>query len=83
MIMGRSLFPCQDTPAVKFQFDLNIIVPKELRGMISGIYKGNETYPENENYTIYNYEQRNNVPSYLVSLAAGNIVEKKITIFNI
>ena len=79
MIMGRSLFPCQDTPAVKFQFDLNIIVPKELRGMISGIYRSNETYSEDENYMIYNYVQENDVPSYLVSLAAGNIVEKKIT----
>ena len=28
---------------------------------------------------IYNYQQENDVPSYLVSLAAGNIVEKKIT----
>ena len=78
MILGRSLFPCQDTPAVKFQFDLSIIVPKDLKGMISGIYKSNETFPEDENYTVYHYKQEMPVPSYLVSMAAGNIVNKTI-----
>ena len=46
LIIGRSLLPCQDTPAVKFEFDLSIIVPKDLRGMISGIYQGEENYTE-------------------------------------
>ena len=78
MILGRSLFPCQDTPAVKFQFDLSIIVPKDLKGMISGIYQSEETYSEDENYTVYHYKQEMPVPSYLVSMAAGNIVNKTI-----
>ena len=39
MILGRSLLPCQDTPDIKFGFDLSIIVPKDLRGMISGIFQ--------------------------------------------
>ena len=38
MIIGRELLPSQDTPAVKFSFYLGIKVPKELRGMISGLF---------------------------------------------
>ena len=77
MILGRSLFPCQDTPAVKFKFDLTIIVPKDLKGMISGILVGEEEYSDS-NYKAFNYKQEIPVPSYLVSLAAGNIAEKAI-----
>jgi leukotriene-A4 hydrolase len=55
MILGRSLFPCQDTPAVKFKFDLTIIVPKDLKGMISGILVGEEEYSDT-NYKAFNYK---------------------------
>ena len=78
LILGRSLFPCQDTPAVKFQFSLSIIVPKELKGMISGIFRREEEYPD-PNFKKYNYKEENDVPSYLVALAAGNIERKNIT----
>ena len=77
MIVGRSLFPCQDTPAIKFKFDLKIIVPKELRGMLSGRYVGVSNYSD-ENYTAYNYKQDIPIPSYLLSIAVGNITQKKI-----
>ena len=77
LILGRSLFPCQDTPAVKFKFNLAIIVPKPLRGMISGILLGEEDY--DENYKKFNYKQEIPIPSYLVSFAAGNIIKKSIT----
>ena len=75
MILGRSLFPCQDTPSIKFTFDLNIIVPKDLRGMISGKYTGVSDYKDD---IVYSYKQDIPIPSYLLSLAAGNIKEKQI-----
>ena len=75
MILGRSLFPCQDTPSIKFKFDLNIIVPKDLRGMISGKYTGVSDYKDD---IVYSYKQDIPIPSYLLSLAAGNIKEKQI-----
>ena len=77
MILGRSLFPCQDVPAVKFTFNLKIIVPKDLRGMISGIYEGVSNYTD-KNYKVYSYKQENPIHSYLLSLAAGNIEEQAI-----
>ena len=57
LISGRSLFPCQDTPAVKFTFDLKIIVPEGLKGMIAGIYIGEEDYIEEEGETV-NYSRK-------------------------
>ena len=77
MILGRTLFPCQDIPFVKFKFDLKIIVPKDLRGMISGIFTGESEYSD-KNYSAFNYKQEIPIPSYLLSLAAGNIEEKSI-----
>ena len=79
MIKGRSLLPCQDTPAIKVQFDLSIIVPKELRGMISGIFKKEEIYSEDNNLKLYEYKEENDVPNYLIALAAGNFDKKNIT----
>ena len=77
MILGRELLPIQDTPAVKFTFNLGIKVDKNLRGMISGLF---EKVEEVENkYKIYYYYQNIPVPSYLIALAAGNIVNKSIT----
>ena len=76
MIVGRELLPSQDTPAVKFPFYLGIKVPKDLRGMISGLFVKVEE--EGDTKTFY-YKQEIPVPNYLIALAAGNIVERNIT----
>jgi len=76
MILGRQLLPSQDTPAVKFPFYLSIKVPKNLRGMISGVFEKEELDGDKK---VYYYEQKNPIPNYLISLAAGNIVERNIT----
>ena len=82
LISGRSLFPCQDTPAIKFGHHLKIIVPSDLVGMISGIYQEKEDIVEEDgqtvNYTGYVYELKEPIPSYLLALAAGNIQKKSI-----
>ncbi len=74
-ILGRELLPNQDTPAIKFPFYLGIKVPKEIKGMISGIFDKEETKNE---YKIYYYYQKIPVPNYLISLVAGDIKEKVI-----
>ena len=76
MILGRELLPSQDTPAVKFPFYLGIRVPNPLRGMISGIFKNQEN--NTDGTTTFYYKQEIPVPNYLIALAAGNIVERKI-----
>ena len=76
LIYGRDLLPSQDTPAVKFPFYLGIKVMNPLRGMISGLYDKNET--NSDNSTTFYYYQKIPIATYLISLAAGNIVEKKV-----
>ena len=71
MIIGRELIPSQDTPAVKFPFYLGIKVIDPLKGMISGLFV--KEVKNNDNSTTYYYEQKINVPIYLIGLAAGNI----------
>ena len=75
LINGRQLLPSQDTPAVKFPFYLGITVKKELKGMISGLLKKEEDDGE---YITYYYSQQIPVPTYLIGLVAGNIVEGEI-----
>ncbi len=77
MIVGRELLPSQDTPAVKFPFYLGIKVPKELRGMVSGLF--DKVEEEEEDTKIFYYKQEIPVPNYLIALAAGNIEERNIS----
>ena len=76
MIVGRELLPSQDTPAVKFHFYLGIKVPKELRGMVSGLFDKVEDEGDTK---IFYYKQEIPVPNYLIALAAGNIEERNIS----
>ena len=77
MTLGRELLPNQDTPAVKFPFYLGIKVENPIRGMISGLLD-REEINEEDNTTIYFYNQKIPVPNYLIALAAGNIEGKEI-----
>ena len=76
MTVGRELLPSQDTPAVKFRFNLGIKVMNPLRGMISGLYDRNET--NDDDTTTFYYYQQIPIPNYLIALAAGNIAEIKL-----
>ena len=75
-ILGRELLPSQDTPAVKFTFELGIKVPKPLRGMISGLHQN--TKDNDDGTQTFYYKQEIPIPNYLIALAAGNIEEKPI-----
>ena len=76
-ILGRELLPSQDTPAVKFTFELEIKVPKELRGMISGLLQKEEKNEDNITKSFY-YKQDIPIPNYLIALAAGDIEGRPI-----
>ena len=75
MIVGRHLIPIQDTPAKRLPFYLGIKVPKDLRGMMSGLLDKEE---EKGDSKIFYYKQEHNVPNYLISLAAGKFDKKDI-----
>lgn len=69
-ILGRSLLPCQDTPAAKVSINANLTVKKPLVALYSGIRTGKI---ENNDTTTYSYRQKIPVPTYLIAIAAGAI----------
>ena len=70
----RSLFPCQDTPDVKSTFTFNISSP--LPTVASGLKV--ETKLAEAGLTLYKFEQRVPIPSYLFALASGDISDAQI-----
>ena len=74
-IHARSLFPCQDTPSVKSTFSFNIT--SSLPVVASGI-----PVPKREAKagveTLYQFEQKVPIPSYLFALASGDIATAPI-----
>ena len=75
-ILCRELLPSQDTPAVKITTSMGLTVPKPLFALDSGIY---QSKIDNGESTTYFYEQKIQIPSYLIALAAGAIEERVIS----
>lgn len=76
MIAGRSMIPCQDTPLIKVKVDAYITAPSNLEVMFGG-RKIKKTNNENGTSTHY-FIQDIPIPSYLISIACGEIVGKEI-----
>ncbi|OQV16841.1 Leukotriene A-4 hydrolase [Hypsibius exemplaris] len=75
-IHSRSIFPCQDTPAVKSTYSAKITVPSGLTVLMSAIGKGKEA--EDAGNVAFRFEQSVPIPSYLVAIAIGNLESRKI-----
>ncbi len=69
-IHARSLFPCQDTPDVKSTYSFNITSPHVV--VASGVPVSGGSG------TLYRFEQKVPIPSYLFALASGDIVTAPI-----
>lgn len=68
---ARSILPCQDTPAVKFTYEAEVIAPEEftvLMSAIRGETKGNKT----------TFSQPVPIPSYLLALAVGVLESRRL-----
>lgn len=68
-IHARSLFPCFDTPSIKSTF--NYIFNSPFNTLTSGLLKS-------QNDSIYKFEQLVPIPSYLVSIASGDLTSAVI-----
>ncbi len=69
-ILGRSLIPCQDSPAAKVSINAALKVKKPLVALYSGIRTG---VVESEDSYTYLYVQKIPIPTYLIAIAAGAI----------
>lgn len=74
-IHARSFIPCQDTPSIKFTYNAEITVPKGLVSLMSASRLGST---ENDNSTVYKFEQKMPIPSYLFALFVGDIESRAI-----
>ncbi|VDN97374.1 unnamed protein product [Rodentolepis nana] len=72
-IHARSLFPCQDTPSVKFTYTAKVLAPANLQVLMSAT-KSNSTSSEvQENWGAHYFFQNVRIPSYLIALACGEL----------
>ncbi|XP_023336732.1 leukotriene A-4 hydrolase isoform X2 [Eurytemora carolleeae] len=77
-IHARSMLPCQDTPSVKASYSASVTAPLGITVLMSGIRKSDETAEIWNGKKKFKFEQPIPVQSYLIAIAAGAIVSKKI-----
>jgi leukotriene A-4 hydrolase/aminopeptidase len=74
-IHARSIFPCQDTPAVRITYTAEMRVPKPLTAVMAAGMVDDET--ENDS-TLFRFDMPQSIPAYLFALAVGNIESKDL-----
>ena len=67
-ILTRTWIPLQDSPSNRFTYNAEVRVPKDLLALMSA-----ENPKEKNDLGIYNFEMDQPIPSYLISLAIGDI----------
>ncbi len=72
---GRAWFPCIDNFEEKASFDFNITVPEKYKAVCSGILVS-EKKNEDKTHT-FSWKLKQEVPTYLVSVAVGDYEEIK------
>ncbi|KAJ2788568.1 Leucyl aminopeptidase yscIV, partial [Coemansia guatemalensis] len=75
-IHARSFLPCQDSPSVKLSYSASVRVPKPLTALMSAIATDS---CDDGNATIFSFEQRITIPSYLIALVVGNLVSADVS----
>lgn len=74
-ILARTVFPCHDTPGVRFTYDATLHLPRGLTAVMAALPKSKS---EDDRGAEYRFEMRHPIPSYLFAFAAGNIASEKI-----
>ena len=73
-ILARSWVPCQDSPGIRFTYDAEVTIPKDLLALMSA------SNPQTKNKSgIYTFAMEQPIPSYLLALSVGDIAFKPIS----
>ena len=73
-IHARSWVPLQDTPQVRFTYTAHVTSPDDVMVLMSA-----DNDPEAERDGDYSFEMPQPIPSYLLAIAAGDLVFKPIS----
>ncbi len=74
-IHARSVFPCQDTPSVRFTFSAEVEVPK---GLIAVVAAEQVKGQESSEASVFKFKMPQPIPSYLFALGVGHLVFRKL-----
>ena len=74
-IHARSVFPCQDTPSVRFTFSAEVEVPGALTAVMAAEQVGDEERGANK---VFRFKMPQPIPSYLFAIGAGNLVFREL-----
>jgi len=79
-IHARTMVPCQDTPAVKSTYSATVSAPSDITVVMSAVKDEGEPEPDPERpgHRLHKFVQVIPIQSYLVAIAAGDLVSKKI-----
>jgi len=89
-IHARSLFPCQDTPSVRFTFTAEVEVPEALTAVMAAEQVGPPFVASGEDaprrrgadergaHKIFRFKMPQPIPSYLFAIGAGNLAFRKL-----
>jgi leukotriene-A4 hydrolase len=70
-IHARSIFPCQDTPSVRFTYSAEVEVPQ---GLVAAMAAEQVQVQEGSGPAVFRFKMPQPIPSYLFALAVGNLV---------
>lgn len=74
----RSFVPCQDSPTVKFPYTAKVRAPKEITILMSAIGLGSSPDSSDSNKSVYRFEQKVPIPSYLMAIVGGDLESRDI-----
>jgi aminopeptidase N len=74
-INARSIFPCQDTPSVRFTFSAEVEVPAALTAVMAAEQVGSEVRGENK---VFQFKMPQPIPSYLFALGVGHLTFREL-----
>jgi len=72
-ILARTWIPCQDSPGVRYSYDAQVKVRKDLLALMSA-----ENPTEKNETGVYKFKMEQPIPSYLMALAVGDVEYRNI-----